>query len=78
MLIIIDSTLLKVKGNTYKNTIKLYDLNKGTYYQRYKVYTFILSDKKSFYLYKFIINHESKESILQILEEIKNSQMLLN
>ena len=71
LLIIIDSTLLKAEGNTYKNTMKLYDHNKGMYYYGYKVCTFILSDGKSFYPYKFIINDESKESILQILEEIR-------
>ena len=72
LMIIIDSTLLKAEGKTYKNTIKLYDHNKNIYYYGYKICTFILSDGKSFYPYKFIINDESKESILDILKEIKN------
>lgn len=72
LLIIIDSTLLKAEGKTYKNTIKLYDHNKNQYYYGYQICTFILSNGKEFYPYKFIINDESKSSILQILEEMKS------
>jgi len=75
LLIIIDSTLLKAEGKTYKKTIKLYDHNKKQYYYGYQVCTFILSNGKEFYPYKFIINDESKSSILEILEEMK---MLFN
>lgn len=71
LLIIIDSTLLKAEGKTYKNAIKLYDHNKNQYYYGYQVCTFILSNGKEFYPFKFIINDESKSSILKILEEMR-------
>lgn len=71
LLIIIDSTLLKAEGKTYKNTIKLYDHNKKEYNHGYQICTFILSNGKEFYPCKFIINDESKSSILEILEEMK-------
>lgn len=70
--IIIDSTLLKAKGKTYVGNKKLYDHKNNCYYFGYEVCTFILSDGKSFYPYKFLINDESKESILDILKEMKS------
>ncbi len=72
LLIILDSTLLKAEGKTYQNAIKLYDHNKNQYYYGYQVCSFILSNGKEFYPYKFIINDESKTSILEILEEMKS------